>query len=125
MSLGERLQLFLNDPIVSIIWVLLVLSFLNFLYAVYIAFKTDTFDANKLPRILRTLVLERVFPLIIFGIAVKTVTGDPGSEITLASYFSLGAIAIAGEAKQLYDNVTGKTEGFLTQEIDGPIYRGS
>lgn len=123
MDLGTRIDSFLNDPVVSVFWSFIVLAFFNFVFAVYESLRDGTFDWSKLPNILKTAILFKAFPLLIFGVIVKTVRGDVAEGLSLAAYGSAGAILIASEGAQLVDHLRrnlGQTPDFRNESIDGP-----
>jgi len=100
-SFTTALTDFLQDPLVIPIVSLLIVSGLNFLLAIYRAWQGGTFDWQRLPQILDTLVLKKVIPLMVLGAAAFFVTdGATGAAMTTA-YVAAAAAALAGEVANL------------------------
>ena len=104
----DLLTRFLNDPFVTPLWAVCVIALLTAVLTIYRALQAGNFDVAKLPKILESLVLAKVFPLALLGIAAVTVT-DPVTRDALAvAYLGGAAAAAASETKQLFDAVIGR-----------------
>ena len=102
------LTAFLNDPLVQPLWALCVVSLATFVLTVYRALQAGNFDVSKLPKILDSLVLSKVLPLAILGVAATSLS-DPTTKDALTVAYLGGVIAAgAAEAKQLLDAVAGR-----------------
>ena len=100
---------FLNDPIVMPLWALGILSLAVFVLTVWRAIEAEQFDLNKLPKLLDTLVLQKLVPLAVLGITTYAVT-DPVTRDGLVIAYSAGVVAAgSAEVKQLIAAVTGTT----------------
>lgn len=109
MTLGQQLSSFLSDPIViAPLLTLVVLAIANFLFAIYRTIQDGTFDSSRLPQVLDTLVLRKVFPLCILGIAIKATASPEVAGILVTAYAGLSAASIAAEVRQLVDNAQNK-----------------
>jgi hypothetical protein len=97
----NQLTEFFNDPLVLGIYSLFVVSICCFLLAVYRSLGDGTFDVQKLPQILRTLVLDKMVPLIILGVATFAVTEPTAKTGLLAAYGGMWLLALGGEVKNL------------------------
>jgi hypothetical protein len=97
----DALTDFLNDPLVIPIVSLLIVAALNFLFAVYRSWQQGQFDWEKLPRLLDTLVVKKVFPLAILGAASFFVTEDAAQTGLVVAYITAAAAALAAEVASL------------------------
>jgi len=112
----DALTDFLRDPLVVPIISLLVLAALNFLLAVYRSWQQGQFDWEKLPRLLDTVVVKKVFPLMILGAASFFVAEDVvGSAITVA-YLTAATAALAAEVAAIIKKATDSYQPTL---VDG------
>jgi hypothetical protein len=103
----ETVREFLGQPMVAPIYILIVLAVLNFVLKVFASLKPGwpgTFDWAILPQMLDTLVLRKVVPLLLLGIAsyitpsVQIAGVDLNVQLVLQSTYVLGCgIAIAAE----------------------------
>lgn len=97
---------FLHDPLVVPILSLFVVAGLNFLLAIYRSIQQGTFDWEKLPQILDTLVLKKVIPLMILGAAAFFVTDGTAGTAMTAAYMTGAVAALAAEVANLVKLVT-------------------
>jgi len=114
---------FLTDPLVAPLWGLAVLSLAVFVLTVWRSIEDAQFDLSKLPRILDTLVLRKLVPLALLGVAAKAV-GDTTSADALTVAYAAGiAAAAAAELGQLIDAIRGNTiPAFsMTEPIVAPV----
>jgi uncharacterized BrkB/YihY/UPF0761 family membrane protein len=103
----DEIQRFINDPLVAPIYALLIISFVDFLLAVYRSVQQHVFDPRKLPEILDSMVLSIVIPLAALGVASFFVT-DPTAKVGLqAAYIAGAATALAAAIASLIRKVTG------------------
>lgn len=111
---------FIQDPIVYPIWTLFVVSFAGFVLAVYRSLQGGYFDAAKLPRILDTLVVSKVLPLILLAAGSFFATDQVTKEALLAAYAGGYALALAAEAKALIVAATGQTLDMMRTPLESP-----
>ena len=104
-----QVMVFLNDPLVAPLWALAILSLCVFALTVWRSIEAtpSQFDVNKLPRLLDTLVLRKMVPLAVLGVAHFTVTDQVTKDMLLAAYAAGLLAAAAAETRQLIDAVTG------------------
>lgn len=103
----DLLLRFVNDPMVSPIWAILVIGILDLLLTVYRAFQQGAFDPRKLPAILDSLVLQKVLPLTALGVAVMVVTDATAKTALAGLYWSLSATVVAAQVAAFKDKVSG------------------
>jgi hypothetical protein len=99
----DWLTAFLADPMVAAIAPVIVLSLATFVLTVYRAAQDGTFDKSKLPKILDTLVVRRVLPLSILGIAAIATTVGPYQDALVALYLGACTLVSGVELLQLKD----------------------
>lgn len=99
---------FLNDPLVQPLWAVMVVAFATFLLTVYRALGAGNFDLSTLPKILNTLVVQKVLPLAILGVAAVSVSDPTTKDALTVAYLGGAVAAAAGEVKQLLDAVAGR-----------------
>lgn len=103
----DQVTRFINDPLVAPIYALLIVSFVDFLLALYRSIQGKVFDWRKLPEILDTMVLQVVIPLAALGAASFFVT-DPTAKTGLqAAYIGACAAALAAAVAGLIKKITG------------------
>ena len=117
----DALHQFLNSPAVAGIWSLLVIAGLSFVFAVYRSISGGYFDPHKLPQILDTLVVQKVFPLTILGVASYAVTDPTTQTALLVAYGAAYIAALAAEVQSLLDAVTGTTQKAMNTPLNDPI----
>jgi hypothetical protein len=100
---------FLRDPLVSLLWALAVLSLAVFVLTVWRSVQAGTFDVHKLPKLLDTLVLRKLVPLTVLGVAALAVADTVTRDVLVLAYLSGITAAAAAEARQLIDAVKGDT----------------
>jgi hypothetical protein len=117
----DALTDFLSDPLVIPIISLLVVAALNFLLAIYRSIQQGQFDWEKLPRLLDTVVVKKVFPLMILGAAAFFVSEDAvGAGLTTA-YIVAATAALAAEVAALVKKTTGDYSASLAHgEVRSP-----
>ena len=114
----DALTDFLSDPLVVPIIGLLVVAALNFALAVYRSIQQGQFDWAKLPQLLDTVVVKKVFPLMILGAAAFFVSDDiVGTGMTTA-YVVAATAALAAEVAALIKKVTGE---YTATVADGSV----
>ena len=112
----------LNDPLIAPLWAFALLSLAVFVLTVWRSIEASQFDVNKLPKLLDTLVLQKLVPLAILGIAAKTVTDATVGDALVVAYIAGIVAASAAEVRQLIDAVKGDTfppEIAMTDSPDG------
>lgn len=92
---------FVDDPMVAALLPVVVLSVATFALTVYRSLAAGTFDWSRLPRILDTLVLRRVVPLAILGIAAVMQPAGAVSAALTTAYLAGAAAAAVSELAQL------------------------
>jgi hypothetical protein len=102
----DALTDFLRDPLVVPIIGLLVVAAINFILAVYRSLQQGQFDWEKLPRLLDTLVVKKVFPLMLLGAAAFFVTEDAATAALTTTYLVAATAALAGEVAALIRKIT-------------------
>ena len=107
----DALTDFLNDPLVIPIISLMVVSGMNFLLAIYRSLQNGTFEWHELPRILDTLVLRKVVPLMVLGAAAFFVTESAAGAAMIAAYVTASMAALAAEVANLIKLVTSPDGG--------------
>jgi len=107
----ETLTRFLSDPLVAPIYALAVVSLATFVLAIYRNVQQGSFDLHKTPQILDTLVVQKVFPLAIMGVAAYIVTDPATKSLITAAYAAGAAAAVLAEAKNLIDYIRTGTDG--------------
>jgi hypothetical protein len=124
-TLSLAIEQFLHDPIVLGLWSLAVVSVAVFVLTVWRSIASDppTFDPRKLPRIVTTLVLNRLVPLAVIGVTAYMVTDETTKAALTLAYGGAWLLAIGSEAKELIDAVRGTDYG-LHLPIDGPTDPG-
>jgi hypothetical protein len=107
----DAITKFFNDPLVMAIWTLGVVAFAVFLLTVWRSWTAvpRQFDVHKLPQILTTMVLNKLVPLAIMGVAVKLVTDNATSTLLATAYLGGCAAVLGAELKDLITAVTGNT----------------
>ena len=98
---------FLNNVNVVPIYTVLVLAVCDFLLGVYRSIQGGVFDWQKLPAILDSVVLQKVVPLFVLGVAAWMVTDGAAKTALNAAYVALTAAVLASEVSALIDKVTG------------------
>jgi hypothetical protein len=81
-----------------------------FSLTVYRAWGAGTFDVTKLPKLLRTMVLDKFVPMSILGIAYFTVTDATTKNALLVAYGGAIVVAVAAEVRELIDAIVNKPE---------------
>ena len=110
---------FLRDPLVIPVVSLLIVAALNFVLAIYRSIQQGQFDWEKLPQLLDTVVVRKVFPLMILGAASFFVNEDAvGGALTVA-YLTGATAALAAEVKALIDKATGTYTATPSPRPDG------
>jgi hypothetical protein len=99
----------LNDPLVTPLWAFALLSLAVFVLTVWRSIEAGQFDLNKLPRLLDSLVLQKLVPLAVLGIAAKVVSDPTTSDALVVAYLAGVVAAAAAEVKQLLAALTGTT----------------
>lgn len=103
----EQIHQFINDPLIAPIYALLVISFIDFLMAIYRSMQQHVFDFRKFPEILDSMVLQVVIPLAALGTASFLVT-DPTAKAGLeTAYVAAAAVALTGAVASLIRKLTG------------------
>jgi hypothetical protein len=98
---------FLNNPVVVPIYGVLVLALADFLLGVYRTIQGGVFDWQKLPQVLDSVVLQKVVPLFVLGVAAWMVTDGAAKTALQAAYVALAAAVLAAEVQALIAKVTG------------------
>lgn len=98
---------FLNNPVVVPIYGVLVLALVDFLLGVYRSIQQGVFDWQKLPGILDSVVLQKVVPLALLGVAAYMVTDSVAKTGLNAAYVALAAAALAAEVQALIAKISG------------------
>jgi len=96
----DEFRAFLADPMVAALVVVAALSLATFALTVYRSVSDGTFDATKLPRIVDTLVLRRLVPLGILGIAAIVAPAGVTHDGLVAAYLAGAAVTAASELTQ-------------------------
>lgn len=125
-TLSAAIEQFLHDPIVLGLWSLAIVSLAVFALTVWRSLSSDppTFDASRLPRILTTLVLNKLVPLAVIGVTAALVTDEATKSALTVAYGGAWLLAMTAETKQLVDAVRGEDHG-LHLPIDGPTDPGA
>ena len=105
----DSITAFFHDPLVVPIWGLGIVAFAVFLLTVWRAIEASQFDVHKLPQLLDTMVLQKLVPLAILGVAAKMVTDPATVDGLTAAYLGGCALVLAAELKDLVSAVTGTT----------------
>lgn len=116
----DALTDFLRDPLVIPIVSLVIVAFLNFLLAIYRAIQQGQFDWEKLPLLLDTVVLKKVFPLMILGAAAFFVDEDAVGSALAVAYITGATAALAGEVAALIKKVTDSYTATLADGTRSP-----
>jgi hypothetical protein len=99
----------LNDPLIAPLWAFALLSLAVFVLTIWRSIEASQFDVNKLPKLLDTLVLQKLVPLAILGVAAKTVSDATVGDALVVAYIAGIVAAGAAEVRQLIDAVKGDT----------------
>ena len=127
----DTFRLWLRDPIVAPLFILLVLTLAILVLTVARAIQSGTFDATLLPRFLRDYLLADWIPLAALGLVVWVFGAVyPEGSRDLIQTLGLGALsvtyatgiaaAVAKYVVKLTELVRGPAPGLLT-EIDQPV----
>lgn len=113
----DQVGQFVNDPLISPIYALLIISGVDFLLAIYRSVQQNVFDWRKLPKILDSMVLSIVLPLAALGVASFFVTEPVAKTGLQTAYVAGSATALAAAVASLIRKVTG---GYTasTKEMD-------
>ncbi len=103
----DQIGQFINDPLVSPIYALLIISGVDFLLAIYRSIQQKVFDWRKLPEILDSMVLSIVIPLAALGAASFFVTEPVAKSGLQAAYVAGAATALAAAVASLIKKITG------------------
>lgn len=103
----EQVTAFVNDPLVAPLWGVFVLGIADMGLGIYQALRQGAFDLAKLPSMLDACVLRKVVPLAALGVAGFVMTDGPTRSALLAAYGALSLAALAAEAKNIVEKVTG------------------
>ena len=117
----DWLTTFMADPMVAAIVVVIVLSLGTFVLTVYRSRQDGSFDASKLPKVLDTLVVRRVFPLGILGIAAIAMPAGPTRDAVTLLYLGAASLVAGVELVQFKQAVVnaGLPEISMTDGIGG------
>lgn len=115
----EQIEKFINDPLVAPLYALLIVSFVDFLLAVYRSIQQQVFDWKKLPEILDSMVLKVVIPLAALGVASFFVTDATAKTGLQAAYVAGCATALAGAVAALINKVTGSYTATTKEQDKG------
>lgn len=117
----DSVQEFLSQPLVAPLYILIVLTVLNFVLKVFASTKEGwpgQFQWAELPRILRTAVVDKVFPLALLGVAsyLAPKVSVAGVEVDVstmlqATYLGGCAIAILAELATIREAFPGPDGG--------------
>ena len=128
MDFGGSITAFFASPLIAGFISVAVVAILNFLWTVYLSIVSvpSQFDASKLPRILDTLVIRKLFPLLLLGTASFLVNDNIVSTGLVATYAGGVATALAAEVQQLYATFRGQSPiqvaqlDFAAEQAGGP-----
>jgi hypothetical protein len=104
----EQIQAFFNDPAIVGIWGVLVVALVDFGLGVYQSIRAGVFDWQKLPQVLDTVVLQKVIPLALLGIAAFFVTEPTQKQVLLLAYGGFALATLTALVNSLIKKVTGK-----------------
>lgn len=103
----EQIMVFINDPLVAPLYALLIVSFIDFLLAIYRSIQQKAFDWLKLPQILDTMVLSTVIPLAALGVASFFVTNATAKGALEVAYIGGCTAALAAAVAAFISKITG------------------
>lgn len=112
---------FLNNPLVAPLYTLLVICLVDLLFGVYRSFQQGVFDWAKLPKILDTVVLQKVVPLAGIGIASFFVTDGTAKTALEAAYLGGSAAALVSAVADLISKATGSFVATNTAQDKGTL----
>jgi hypothetical protein len=114
----NQIQEFLNNPFVAGIYGVLVLALIDFALGIYRSIQGGVFDWQKLPKILDSVVLQKVIPLAALGVAGYFMTDQATKSVLLVAYSGLVLTVLAAEVNSLIKKITGAYEPTTVKGIN-------
>ena len=117
----DAFRQFLADPMVQALVAVAVLSLGTFVLTVYRSISGGTFDAAKVPKIIDTLILRRLVPLSVLGIAALATPAGVTHDALVLAYLGGALVTAASELTQFLTALrdTGLPELPMTDSPDG------
>jgi hypothetical protein len=112
----DQISQFINDPMVSLLYSILLIALVDFALGIYRAVQSGVFDWLKLPQILDSVVLQKVFPLAGLGVAAFFVTSPEAKSGLQAAYLGLAATVMAAEVRAIISKVAGSYTASTLEE---------
>lgn len=105
----DQIAQFLNDQAVVGLWSIVVVALLDFGLGVIQSIRQGVFDFKKLPQVLDSVVLQKVIPVAVLGVAAFFVTDQTQKSVLLAAYGASTAAVLVALVKSLLEkiNITG------------------